>query len=142
MCFLALLDSFIPSLLELPHLLIASLSRWHYVTRKHYPGASCFPLSFTSSGESLELLYAWAYSYLLLALAIFPSLAYSHYISAGWKYGETKPERDRKALFDFYLYSCSSVLNTLLPCGHNNLDVSSGTVYNRLIITVVSPDML
>lgn len=54
MCFLALFNSSIPSSFELPHLLIASPSRWHYVTRKYYPGASCLPLSSTSSEWSLK----------------------------------------------------------------------------------------
>lgn len=95
MCFLALFYSFIPSSFELRHLLIASPSRWHYVTRKHYPGASCLPLSATSSeGVSNFSGLGHYLTFLVILWFFFPSLECSHHISAGWKYGGTKTGRD------------------------------------------------
>lgn len=96
MCFLALFYSFIPSSFELRHLLIASPSRWHYVPRKHYPGASCLPLSATSSegASNFSMLGHYLIFFVILQGFFSPSLACSHHISAGWKYGGTKPGRD------------------------------------------------
>lgn len=62
MCFLALLDLH-PKFTCTASSARARSRRWHYVTRKRYPGASCLPLwSASSEGKSLGLGISLAFS--------------------------------------------------------------------------------
>lgn len=78
----------------------------------------------------------------------FPSLVHSHYVSAEWKacFSWEQSQKEAAQLYVTLIFIHIALFqNPLPPCGpsgQNNLHVSTATVCNKLIITVVTPCML